>query len=432
MPAARAYLRSLHPHLPRSVWLVQIGGAINAFGTGMVIPFTLIYLHNVRGISLAAAGAAVGVGAVAALATGLLAGSIVDRVGGRNTLVFGLLLQAGSIALFPQVRTAWDAAALLALQGAGTACFWPGQSTLLARLADPETRHHAYALQRISINLGIGLGGVAGGLIATTAEPQSFTTLYLFDAATFLAFAVVLAFVHEPRPAPAPLGQARLGYREVARDRPFIALLGLNVVFVAAGYETLLLTPVYAKNQAGVTERWIGMIWFANTLFIVLAQMPISKWLEGRRRMVALAVMNVCFAAAALGILIGGTRFEGSTAALVMIGATLIFAVGECLQGPTQGALVADMAPSRLSGRYFALSSMSWSTGAILGPAIGGPLLGWKPNAVWPLAACACLLAGAGCLALERHLAPALRRTPRVAADFAPTAEEGVPAGSSG
>ncbi len=432
MSAARAYLRSLDPHLPRSVWLVQIGGAVNAFGTGMVIPFILIYLHNVRGISLAAAGGALAIAAAVALAAGVAAGSVVDRVGGRNTLAFGLLLQTVSMALFPQVRSAWDAAALLALQGIGTACFWPGQSTLLARLADPETRHHAYALQRISMNLGIGLGGVVGGLIATTADPHSFTVLYLLDAATFLAFVVVLGFVREPRPGPAPQGEAKPGYREVLRNRPFLALLGLNVVFVAAGYETLLLTPVYAKNQAGVSERWIGMIWFANTLFIVLAQMPISKWLEGRRRMVALAAMNVCFAAAALVILIGGTLFEAGAAALVMVGATLIFAVGECLQGPTQGALVADMAPSRLSGRYFALSSMSWSTGAILGPAIGGPLLGWKPNAVWPLAACACLLAGAGCLALERRLPAALRRTPRVAPGFVPAAAGGVRAGSSG
>ena len=220
------------------------------------------------------------------------------------------------MALFPQVRSAWDAAALLALQGIGTACFWPGQSTLLARLADPETRHHAYALQRISMNLGIGLGGVVGGLIATTADPHSFTVLYLLDAATFLAFVVVLGFVREPRPGPTPHGEAKPGYREVLRDRPFLALLGLNVVFVAAGYETVLLTPVYAKNQAGVSERWIGMIWFANTLFIVLAQMPISKWLEGRRRMVALAAMNVCFAAAALVILVGGTLFEAGAAAL--------------------------------------------------------------------------------------------------------------------
>jgi MFS family permease len=430
--SARTYLRSLDPHLPRSVWLVQFGGAVNAFGTGMVIPFTLIYLHNVRGISLAAAGGALALAAAVALGAGVAAGKVVDRVGGRNTLAFGLLLQTTSMALFPLVRTAWDAAALLALQGIGTACFWPGQSTLLARLADPETRHNAYALQRISINLGIGLGGVVGGLVATTADPHSFTVLYLLDAATFLAFVVVLAFVREPRPAPAPRGEEPPGYREVLRDRPFLALTGLNIVFVAAGYETLLLTPAFAKNQAGVSERWIGMIWFANTLFIVIAQLPISKWLEGRRRMVALAAMNVCFAVAALVILVGGAFFEGSAAAMVMIGATLIFAVGECLQGPTQGALVADMAPARLSGRYFAISSMSWSTGAILGPAIGGVLLGWKPYAVWPLAAGACLLAGAGCLALERRLPQALRRTPRVAPGFTPAAAEGVAAGSGG
>ena len=432
MTAVRAYLRSLHPHLPRSVWLVQVGGAVNAFGTGMVIPFTLIYLHNVRGISLAAAGAAVAVAAGVALVAGIGAGSVVDRVGGRNTLAFGLVLQAASMALFPRVHTARDAAALLAVQGIGTACFWPGQSTLLSRLADPETRHHAYALQRISMNLGIGLGGVVGGLIATTADPHSFTVLYLLDAATFLAFVVVLGFVHEPRPPRATEPDEKPGYREVVRDRPFLALLGLNVVFVAAGYETLLLAPVYGKNEAGVSERWIGMMWLANTLFIVVAQMPISKWLEGRRRMVALAAMNVCFAAAALVILAGGALFEGSAAALVMIGATLIFAVGECLQGPTQGALVADMGPPRLRGRYFALSSMSWSTGAILGPAIGAPLLGWNANVVWPLAACACLLAGAGCLALERRLPVALRRTPRVAEGFVAEAGESVPVGSTG
>lgn len=47
-------------------------------------------------------------------------------------------------------------------------------------------------------NLGIGLGGVAGGLIATTSDPSSFTVLFLVDAATFLAFVVALTFVPEP------------------------------------------------------------------------------------------------------------------------------------------------------------------------------------------------------------------------------------------
>src|SRR3954467_14177636 len=186
-----SYLRSLDPMLPRQVWLVQIGGVVTSFGNGIVFPFIVIYLHNVRGISFAAAGIALSGGAVAALAAGFGAGAIVDRGGGRNKLLVGLLLQAISFALFPLVREAWHAFALLALEGAGTACFWPGQSTLLARLTPPTERHSAYALQRVSMNLGMGLGGVIGGLIATTSDPESFTKLFLLDAATLLVVVAV-------------------------------------------------------------------------------------------------------------------------------------------------------------------------------------------------------------------------------------------------
>jgi len=48
-----AYLRGLDPHLPQTVWLVQAGGVVNALGNGVVIPFVVIYLLNVRGISFA-------------------------------------------------------------------------------------------------------------------------------------------------------------------------------------------------------------------------------------------------------------------------------------------------------------------------------------------------------------------------------------------
>jgi MFS family permease len=424
------YLRSLDPGLSRPVWLIEAGGAVNALGTGMILPFNLIYLHNVRGISLAAAGAALAAAAATAFAAGLAAGSVVDRLGGRNTLVAGLVLQAAAVASFPLIRSAWDAAALLALQGVGTACFWPGQSTLLARLTPAEKRHHVYSLQRVSMNLGVGLGGVAGGLIASTAHPRSFTWLYLLDGVTFLAFVAVLAAIHEPREAAAPHAEPA-GWREVARDRTFLRFIALNVVFVAAGYEVLALMPVYAKNHAGVDERWIGFIWFANTMLIVLAQLPIAKWLEGRRRMAALAAMNVVWAAASLIVLAGGTLAREGVAAAVMMAATVVFGVGECLQGATQGALTADLAPERLRGRYFALGSMSWSLGSVLGPALGGPLLGWAPNALWPAAAGVCLLSGAGCLRLERRLPTGVRRTPRGAAiedELVPAAAEGAAA----
>jgi predicted MFS family arabinose efflux permease len=154
-----SYLRGLDPRLPRAVWLVQAGGVVNALGNGVVFPFAVIYLHNVRGISFAEAGFALAIGGAAALAAGVVAGPLVDRIGGRNTLVLGLLLQAVAFTLFPLIREPWHAFALFALDGVGTACFWPGQSTLLARLTPAEDRHSAYALQRVSMNLGIGLGG---------------------------------------------------------------------------------------------------------------------------------------------------------------------------------------------------------------------------------------------------------------------------------
>ena len=43
---------------------LQVGGLVNAFGNGMVIPFMFIYLHNVRGIALGVTGLIVAAHAV--------------------------------------------------------------------------------------------------------------------------------------------------------------------------------------------------------------------------------------------------------------------------------------------------------------------------------------------------------------------------------
>ena len=108
----------------------------------------------------------------------------------------------------------------------------------------------------------------------------------------------------------------------------------------------------------------------------------------------------------------GGLWVEGVSAALVFVVAFVIFGLGECMHGPTQGALVADLAPPRLRGRYMALSTLSWEVGFVIGPATAGFVLDWRPHALWPLAAVVCLAAGAGALLLERKLPPALRLTP--------------------
>ena len=406
------YLRSIDPRLPRSVWTMEAGGLVNAFGNGITYPFVVIYLHNVRGFSLGTAGLVLAVNGATSLLVSPLAGWLSDRIGGRVTLAGALGLMAAGIAAFPFVREEWHAYVAMAVVGAGNGSFWPSQSTLLAGLAPEPRRHAAYALQRVSRNLGIGLGGLTGGLIATTSDPTSFTILFLVDAATFLGFIAVLPFVPDPELPPVEDGVRPGRYRDVLRDRLLLGIVALNVVFVSAGYAQIELLPAFAKNEAHVSERGIGVIFLVNTLVIVFAQLPIARALEGRRRMPALALMTVLWASAWLIVLVGGATLEALAAASVFALAGLVFGLGECFQGPTQGALVADLAPPRLRGRYMALSTISWEIGFVIGPAIGGFVLDRQPLALWPLAAVVCLLAGVGALVLERGIPPRLRLTP--------------------
>jgi MFS family permease len=418
------YVRSLNPDLPRPVWLLQAGGLANMFGNGIVVPFLIIYLHNVRGISLGLAGLVASTNALAALVSGPLAGALADRMGPRTTLIGALVVMAGAFSLFPLITEAWHAFLLNGLAGFGSGAFWPSQGALLSGLTPPARRPAAFAQQRVTMNLGIGLGGLVGGLIATTSDPGSFTTLFVIDAVTFLVFGLVLTRV--PSPVWHEAHEDSGGYRAVFRDRPFVSFIALNTIFIAASIALLSeLFPVFAKNEASVGESGIGLVFFLNTVLIVLIQLPIAKMQEGRPRMRALFRMAVLFGASWLLVLAGGLWLEGNSATALFAFAFSVFAVGECLHGTVQGPLVSDLAPRRLLGRYMALSASSWQVGFIIGPAAGGFILQTQPFALWPVAAAVCLTGGFWALALERRLPAAVRRTP---VDVEPDVDRPVPA----
>jgi MFS family permease len=409
----RAYLRSLNPDLPRPVWLLQVGGVMNSFGNGVVLPFLAIYLHSVRGFGIATAGIAIAISSGAQLCAGVAIGPIIDRVGARRVLATGLVLQAVGFGLLPLVHHPWQAYALLAIEGVGSAGFWPSQSTLISHLTPRARLHAAFAQQRVTMNLGIGLGGIAGGLIASVSSPTSFTVLFVVDALTFLAYVVVLAFIHDPTARSREHELAPGSYREVLGDRLFLRMWVLNFLFVGAGYSLINLMPPFIRDQSHVTEREIGFVFFFNTVTIVLAQLPISRLLEGRRRFRALALMPCLWAIAWLGIDATGYWLEATAAFVAVAVCVVLFGIGECFHGPAHQALVGELGGDRLRGRYFALHSLSWGLGGVAGPAIGGLVLAAAPFALWPLAACVCLTAGAGAFALDRAVPQRFKRIPR-------------------
>jgi MFS family permease len=407
-----AYVQSLKPGLPRSVQTLQVGGLLNAFGNGVVFPFLFIYLNSVHHFTAGTVGLILATNGFVSLFAGPLSGSLVDRFGGRKTLTGALLVLTLAYGSYAFVTVPWQGFLASVGAGIGNGAFWPAQGALLAGLTQPHQRPVAWGMQRVMMNLGIGVGGVVGGLIASTSNPDSFKALFLLDAATFLIYAAVL-LARVPEVPPLPEADRVPGtYRDVLSHRVFVGVIAVNALFITAGLSMLELLPAYMANQAGVTEKGIGLVFFVNTIVIVLAQLPITRAAAGRRRMPLLASLGAVWALAWILTPLVGALAAGATATALFALTQVVFGLGECLHGAVQGPLVADLATPGLTGRYMAMSAFSWQLGFTLGPAIGGFLLGRWPQGLWLVAAAGCLAAGAASLALERAIPRAVRRSP--------------------
>jgi MFS family permease len=385
------------PKLPREVWIVQGATFVTWLGNGAVAPFVLVYLHEVRGVPLGTAGLVVAATGAGALVAGPVAGCLADRIGPRAVLWASLLVGALASALFPLTETAGEAALSLAVLGAAGAAFGTSQSTLVAALTHPRRRRSAFALQRVSIHLGLGLGALAGGLLASVAHPESFRALFWANALTFLASAALLIAAPAPRPS---REVARASYRDVLRDRAFVGFLSINSIVIAGAVGPMgTFLPAFALG-AGASEAQIGFLVLFSSFFIVVAQLPIASLMEGRRRMIALALMAVLWSTALLvvpvGLMVGP---EAVLAPLVL--AVALFAAGQCLHGAVQNPLTANLGDGRAPGRYMGMLNLSWTVALTVGPAVGGFVVAAEPLALWALGAVACLLAAALSLALD-------------------------------
>jgi predicted MFS family arabinose efflux permease len=404
-----AYLRGLNPRLPRAVLTLQAGGVVNAFGNGLVLPFAFIYLTDVRGMDRATAGLILATGGFVALLVGPVSGTVSERFGAKRTLTGALVIQAVGYSLYAVVHHPWQAFLAAAVTGIGGGAFWPSQAALIARLTPPEASHTAWGMQRVAMNVGIGLGGLVGGFLAQGSGARGYQLIFLLDALTFVAYLCVVGTLPNPR------GDGRRehagSYRAVLRGRVLTAVLVANTVFITAGIAMFELLPAYVKHEAAVTPRQIGFIFLANTIFIGLAQLPVTQLLEGKRRASAAALMFGLCGIAWLCMPLAA-RLSGLDAALAVGALGLVFAVGECLHGGIQAPLVVDLAEPHLLERTMALSSTSWMIGFVIGPAVGGVVLQHAPSALWIGAGAILLAGGLAARALEPFLPERARRTP--------------------
>ena len=403
--------RSFGSGFPSELWVVQAGIFLNHLGWGAVMPFEVIYLHDGRGFSLGVAGLVVGVVTGLAVVAAPIAGPLIDRLGARTTLAAaGCALAAGygGLAL---AHTPSQAFAAASLAGLGNGALLPSQSALLASLVSSALRHRATAVSRVASNVGNGLGGALGGLVAAYGV-GGLVLLFLANAATYLLYVLILvvAVRDDARPEPLPGG-----YGLLLRDRAFVRLAATNVAVIAVGWGVFAwIVPLFAREEIGASSRLIGLLLFANAFTVVLAQIPVARLAEGRRRVIAIAGGALMFVVACL-VVVGASHLGLEYAYAALLTAAIVVGIGECFHTTALMPLVADLAPPGIRGRYMAAMGLSWWLGLALAPTLGAQLSSVSPPATMLAAAAVAFAAAVSALSLERELPSAVRLTPRPA-----------------
>jgi MFS family permease len=401
----------LVPTLPRQAWVILSGDMLSAIGSGMTVPFFVVYLHSVRGMELEVAGLALATIALASFPGNAVGGFLVDRFGARRAVVVGLVLSAVGAASIAFVSEPSQAFAAAAAFGFGVAIFFPAFDSLLAVTVRTEQRSSVFAVRHATMNAGLGVGGLIAAAIVELDSVRTFQVLYLVDAASYLAVAPLLLALRGVGVRPEPdVHTDRGGYRSVFRDRVFLRVAALTLLLFGLGYAQLNAAfPAFATGPGEIGAKALAVAFAVNTLAVVFLQLPVLRLVQGRRRSAALALVFALWAVAWTVTVTAGALGGGATAVVVFALAVAIFALGETLMSPSIQPLVNDLAPDALRGRYNAVYTFALTTGYVIGPVVAGAALGaGHANAFFLALVAACLVAALGASRLRRSLPAAV------------------------
>ncbi|MFI8294281.1 MFS transporter [Streptomyces sp. NPDC085614] len=143
-------------------------------------------------------------------------------------------------------------------------------------------------------------------------------------------------------------------------------MLYLLIAMAGCGQLRIVFAAYAEYFHAG--PRLMGLAYLANTVTVVLAQLPVLRIARRWRRTHILAAASLMWALTWLLAFIGGTWGHGNwTLPIIAAG---VLAIGETLLAISMPALVNDIAPEDQRGRY----NGSLSLGGTLG-LLGAPLL---------------------------------------------------------
>jgi len=297
-----------------------------------------------------------------------------QRLGFARLSKSALIAAGGLLALFPATPFLWIWFPLRAALGAVSETLFVASETWLNQIANEANRGRLIAIYVTALSCGTAIGPA---ILAVVGREESLA--FIIGAAIALVACLILVL---GRPEAISPGDEDAGnpFRYLKLVPVAVASSALNAALEAAG---LSLLPLYAM-RLGWPEHSATFLLTVLLVGAILLQLPVG-WLGDRmdrqRLLIMLAIIS------AIGAAVWPFAFSHSWLAY-----PLLFLWGGVFVGiyTTTIAMLGDTYKGTELLGIYALLSIAWGVGALLGPLVGGVAMEGSPHGLPVFAAIAC------------------------------------------
>ncbi|WP_370949504.1 MFS transporter [Amycolatopsis sp. cg5] len=327
----------------------------------MAFPFLSAYLLIGGAYGPVDVGLIIGTFGLGALLADISASVLLGRIPARTVMVTGLVLHALVLAIVPALHGVGVLAAATFAWGFTFEIYTPASYSQIIDRSTPEERKVAFACNRLAINVGMGIGPVLGGLVFALAP----VSLFWINAACVLGATAYLLRGTErggTTAAAAPGARRRMIAPTVREETRFWTIFGLSLPIHLAYALPPVLVSAYLIQGLGMPSYWVSVVFVVNAGIVILFEVPLNKAMDSLSHSRSLLIG---YAAAGLGFAAMGL----SSSPAVIIGATVLWTIGEMIVFPSLLSYVSDLSGRDIADRNMSLYSGGVSIGVIAAPA---------------------------------------------------------------
>ncbi|WP_042354721.1 MDR family MFS transporter [Bacillus rubiinfantis] len=354
--------------MPRALWLLVIGMAVNTIGSSFLWPLNTIYIHDHLGKSLSVAGLVLMLNSGANVIGNLFGGHLFDKVGGYLSILFGIFISLIALGGM-SVWHGWpEYIVFLTIVGFGSGLIFPAMYAM-AGSAWKEGGRKSFNALYVAQNLGVAVGAALGGVIAD----YSIQLIFVANTVMYILFLFIAVFGYKSISVSITNQKGSKNARLDTVNKwnvkaLFILCIGYLLCWIA--YSQWTTTIASYTQDLDISLKQYSLLWTINGAIIVLGQPLLNSVLN--RLETSLKIQMLI----GIGIFIVSFLVVGKAVAFSgFLAAMIILSIGEMFIWPAVPTVAFSLAPKGREGFYQGIVNSTATGGRMIGPVLGGVIV---------------------------------------------------------